>query len=129
MRSGVTDLVEVQRGVVAEGADGRQFNQGVVLSALHPLAVLVPGETRAALVRSSTGMTGVPEERLHFSFGGVGRTGDGELRQSAAVAFHLFDDKHLENKRDRKSEEKNTQRSKERRMLLHFFFKFVIMRR
>lgn len=42
-----SDLVEVQRGVVAERADGGQLNQGVVLGAFDTFTFLVPEDTRA----------------------------------------------------------------------------------
>lgn len=40
------DLVEVQRGVVAQSADGGQLNQPVELSALHQRAIFRPDEEK-----------------------------------------------------------------------------------
>ena len=37
-----SDLIEVQRGVITQGTDGGQFNQGVILSAPHWFIILVP---------------------------------------------------------------------------------------
>ena len=42
------------------------------------------------------------QRRLHFSFRGIGRTGDGELRKRAAVVLYLVEDKHLENKGEKR---------------------------
>lgn len=37
-----SDLIEVQRGVITQGTDGGQFNQGVILRAPHWFTILVP---------------------------------------------------------------------------------------
>lgn len=87
-----SDLIEVQRGVIAERTDGCQFNQGVVVSAFHTFPILVPEDARAILTCGSLKMMECTVSKrsqllrrdtlaghLHFSFRGIGRTGDGEL--------------------------------------------------
>lgn len=47
-----SDLVEVQRGVVTQGTDGGQFNQGIMLGALHWFAILEPEEKHRTSISS-----------------------------------------------------------------------------
>lgn len=56
-----SDLIEVQRGVVAERTDGCQLNQGLVLSARHAFPVLVPEDARATLTPSSSELAALKE--------------------------------------------------------------------
>lgn len=45
-----SDLVEVQRGVITQGTDGSQFNQGIILGALHWFTILVPEDMYTVLM-------------------------------------------------------------------------------
>ncbi len=45
-----SDLVEVQRGVITQGTDGSQFNQGIILGAFHWFTILVPKDKCRVLI-------------------------------------------------------------------------------
>lgn len=100
-KASCSNLIEVQRGVITQRADGGQFHQSLILGAFHWFAIVVTVKRCISLkcaffyTVKSWFVSCICPLYSHFSFRCVGWTCDGEFWQRAAFSFCFVEYEHL----------------------------------